>query len=118
MEDADLRDRLLHAGYPFEFVAGAAVDHPPRKFASGRQLARYHESWVYHWYKQGYRTLASPRLLCIITQTRLGAIGRHRLSGDTFRAIGSLTNELAGILVRLPVWERKYRWRFRSPSSP
>jgi len=117
MEDADLRERLVQAGYPFEFVPDAVVDHPPRRSASGRQLARYHESWVYFWYKRGYRRLASPRLLYIITQARLSAIRRHRLNGDTLRAIGSLTNELGGMLLRLPLWEWKYRWRFRSPPS-
>lgn len=115
MEDADLRERLVQAGYPFEFVPSAVVDHPPRRSASGRQLARYHESWVYYWYKRGYRRLASPRLLCIITEARLSAIRRHRLNLDTLRAIGSLTNELGGMLLRLPIWEWKYRWRFRSP---
>ena len=48
MEDADLRERLVHAGHPFEFIPDAVVDHPPRRPASGRQLARYHESWVYY----------------------------------------------------------------------
>jgi GT2 family glycosyltransferase len=114
MEDADLRERLVHAGYSIEFIPGAVVDHPPRRPAPARQLARYHESWVYHWYQRGYRTLASPRLLCIITQARLSAIRRHRLSGDSLRAIGSLSNELARILLHLPLWEYKYRWRFRS----
>lgn len=117
MEDADLRERLVEAGYPFEFVPGAVVDHPPRRLASGRQLARYHESWVYFWYKRGYQRLASPRLLCTITMARLSAIRRHRHKGDTLRAIGSLTNELAGMLLRMPLWEWKYRWRFRAPLS-
>ena len=44
-------------------------------------------------------------------------IRRHRLIGDTLRAIDSLTNELAGMLLRLPLWEWKYRWHFRSPPS-
>ncbi len=117
MEDVDLRERLVQAGYPFEFVPGAAVDHPPRRLPSGRQLARYHESNVYHWYKNGHRGLASTRLLYLITRFRLSTIRRHRLTGDTLRAIGSLTNELGGTLVRLPLWEWKYRWRFRSTPS-
>ncbi|MHB1559262.1 MAG: glycosyltransferase family 2 protein [Isosphaeraceae bacterium] len=117
MEDADLRDRLVNAGYLFEFVPGAVVDHPPRRAASGRRLARYHESWVYHWYKRGYRGLASPRLVRIITEARLGAIRRHRFSYDTLQALGSFANELVGMTVRLPLWEWKYRWRFRSPPS-
>jgi len=117
MEDVDLRERLVQAGYTFEFVPDAAVDHPPRRLPSGRQLARYHESEVYHWYKNGYRTLASTRLLYLITRARLTTIRRHRLSKDTLRAIGSLAYELGGTLVRLPLWEWKYRWRFRSASS-
>jgi GT2 family glycosyltransferase len=117
IEDLDLRERLVQAGYPFEFVPDAAVDHPPRRLPSGRQLARYHESMVCHWYKNGYRRLASTRLLYLITRTRLSNIWRHRLSGDTLRAIGSLTNELVGTLVRLPLWECRYRWRFRSTPS-
>jgi GT2 family glycosyltransferase len=117
MEDADLRERLVHAGYPFEFVPGAVVDHPPRRPASGRQLARYHESWVYHWYKRGHRRLASPRLLHVITLARLEAIWRHRTNRDTLLAIGSFCNELGGLLPRLPLWEWRYRWRFPTPPS-
>jgi GT2 family glycosyltransferase len=115
MEDADFRDRLVHAGYSFEFGPDAIVDHPPRRPASGLQLARQHESWVYYWYKCGYRTLASPRLVCLIVEARLKAIRRHRLSADSLLAIGSLGNELAGMIPRLLLWEWKYRYRFRSP---
>ncbi len=117
MEDVDLRERLVQAGYAFEFVPEATVDHPPRKSQSGWQLARYHESDVYHWYKNGYRRVASTRLLYVITRARLRTILRHRLSGDTVRAIGSLSSELGGTLIRLPLWECKYRWRFRSTTS-
>ena len=115
MEDEDLRERLKRAGYVISFVPRAVVDHPPRRLVPCRQLVRYHESWVYFWYKRGYRTLAAPRLLCIITYARLRAIQRHRRSGETVWAIGSLASELAGLILRLPLWEWKYRWRFRCP---
>jgi 1,2-diacylglycerol 3-alpha-glucosyltransferase len=117
MEDIELRERLVEAGYPFEFVPGAAVDHPPRTIASGRKLARYHESWVYYWYKRGHRELASPGMLYRITATRLAIIKSHGLNRNTLRAIGSLTSELGATLIRVPLWEWKYRWRFRTLSS-
>jgi GT2 family glycosyltransferase len=112
MEDADLRERLVKAGHPFEFVPAAAVDHPPRRWASGWRLARYHESWVYHWYKRGYRTLAAPRVLLVVGRTRLMAIRRYKLSGDSVRAFGSLTAELGGMVLRLPAWEWRHRHRY------
>ena len=112
MEDADLRDRLVKAGHAFEFVPTAVVDHPPRRWAPGRQLARYHESWVYHWYKSGRRALASPRLLHLIARTRLAAICGHRFNADTLQAVGSLAVELGGMSLRMPHWERKYRRQF------
>ena len=117
MEDVDLRERLVQSGYPFGFVPGAVVDHPPRRLPSGRQLARYHESSVYYWYKHGNQKLVSTRILYNITRARFRTIRRHRLGGDTLQAIGSLANELVGTLVRLPLWEWKYRCRFRPPLS-
>ena len=38
------------------------------------------ESWVYHWYKRGYRKFASPRLLHVIARARLNAIWRHKFT--------------------------------------
>jgi GT2 family glycosyltransferase len=114
-EDADLRDRIVASGETFEWVPGAVVDHPPRPWAPGWKLGRYHESWVYHWYKSGRTTIASPRLLVIILQARIAAIRRYRLSFDSVKALGSLVSEVATILTRAPLWEWRYRWRFRSP---
>ena len=118
LEDVDLRERLVQTGYAYEFVPDATVDHPPRRSPSGRQLASYHESDIYHWYKNGYRRLASARLLYLVTRARLTNIRRHPLSGDTLRAIGSLTNELAWTLARLPLWVREWKYRCRFRSTP
>ncbi|HET6576055.1 MAG TPA: glycosyltransferase [Fimbriiglobus sp.] len=112
LEDVDFRERLIRAGHPFEFVPAAVVDHPPRRLPSGWRLARTHESWLYHWYKSERRGLASPRLVRDVAWARAAAILRHPLGADTVRAVGSLTTELAGLLVRLPFWEWKYRRRF------
>ena len=117
MEDVDLRERLVEAGYPFEFVPAAVVDHPPRRMPSGRQLARYQESGVYYWYKHGNQKLVSPRILYNITRSRLSSIQCYQLSGHTLQALGSLASELGWTLVRLPLWEWKYRRQFRSTPS-
>jgi GT2 family glycosyltransferase len=114
MEDVDLRQRLVVAGYPFEFVPEAVVDHPPRRLASGRKLAQQHESWVYYWYKHGNRGVTLPRMLFDITRRRLIRIGQNGLNKNALLAIGSLTNELGATLVRAPLWEWTYRRRFRS----
>ncbi len=115
MEDVDLRERLIRAGHPFEFVPEAVVDHPPRRLSSGWRRARAHESWLYYWYKHGQRGLASLRLLHDLTRIRAAAILRRRFGPDTVRAVGSLTAELTSLLVRLPYWEWKYRRQFLAP---
>jgi GT2 family glycosyltransferase len=112
MEDVDLRERLVRAGYPFEFVPAAVVDHPPRRLRPGWRMVPAHEHWLYYWYKHGRGGLASPRLLWELTRIRAANILGHRFGPDTLRAIGSYTVELSGLLVRLPFWERKYRRRF------
>ena len=60
-------------------------------------------------------TIASPRLLVIILRARIAAIRRYRLSFDSVKAVGSLVSEVATIVTRAPLWEWRYRWRFRSP---
>lgn len=114
MEDADLRDQLVKAGNHFEFVATAIVDHPPRPATPGGRLARYHESWLYHWYKSGHRKFGAPRLIFLIFRTRIANLLQYPLSLDTLRAFGSLSSELFGLLRRAPGWEWKYRSRFLS----
>ena len=118
MEDVDLRERLVRAGHPFEFVPGAVVDHPPRRLPPGWRRVRAHEHWLYYWYKHGRRGLGSPRMLHDLARIRVAAILRDRFGPDTVRAVGSLTAELAGLLVRLPYWEWKYRRLFRTPTAP
>ncbi|MBA4018967.1 MAG: family 2 glycosyl transferase [Pirellula sp.] len=117
MEDADLRDQLVRAGNHYEFVPEAIVDHPPRPTTPGGRLAKYHESWLYHWYKNGHRKLGAPRLILLIFRTRLANALQYPLSLDTLRAFASLTSELWGLLLRTPGWEWKYRRRFLSSSS-
>ena len=112
LEDSDLRERLVKAGCPYTFVEAAIVDHPPRRMAPGRRLGRQHESWVYFWYKRGFRKVAAPRLLDIIVRTRLRAILTHKFGLASLRALGSLIAELCIMVPRLPYWELRYRRRF------
>jgi GT2 family glycosyltransferase len=112
MEDSDLRERLVNAGYSFEFVPAAVVDHPPRPMTPGRRLGRQHESWVYFWYKRGFRKLAAPRLLDIVVTARVKAMFEHKIGVSTLQAMGSLAAELFTLIPRLPYWELRYRRRF------
>jgi GT2 family glycosyltransferase len=118
MEDVDLRERLVREGHHFEFVPEAMVDHPARRLASGRRLARYHESAVYHWYKAGHRRVVAFTVIYRIIYARMSAIRRHRLGGDTLRAVASLLLELGETVLRLPLWEWRYRRRFRPQAGP
>jgi GT2 family glycosyltransferase len=118
LEDSDLCDRLIKAGYHSTFVPAAVVDHPPRRRTPGRRLGPQHESWVYFWYKRGFRKLAAPRLLHIVIKTRVGAILKHKFGFSTIRAIGSFAAELLTMVPRLPYWEMRYRRRFLGQATP
>jgi len=112
MEDVDFRDRLVTAGYLFEFVPTATVDHPPRRMPSGWRLGRSHEAWLYWWYKSRRRQLASPQLLSELIRLRLNHVRKCKFNVHSVRALGSLAAEVGTLLVCLPFWERKYRFQF------
>jgi GT2 family glycosyltransferase len=110
MEDVDFRERVLALGLTFEFVSGALVDHPPRRVAPAWRLARSHESFVYHWYKNDRREFAAFQVLFGIIRFRLFSLWRYKLGIDTLRAICSVAIEFGVTTLLLPSWELKHRW--------
>ena len=109
MEDADLRLRLETSQFVSKFVPSAIVDHPPRPIARARKRAMQHESWMYHWYKNGNKKWGAPRLAWLIFRLRMLTLQKHRFSGHSIVALASFLRELVELTIRLPSWERKYR---------
>ena len=106
LEDADLRDRLLAAGYLIHFVPEASVDHPARMLPWGAELAQMHRATIL------YMTLHPPtRSLPWFLQNqlrfRLSHVIHRRFSRDSLSALGSLVLEL---LVTTWHWRAWNRW--------
>lgn len=106
MEDADLRDRLLHAGHTIEFVPGASVDHPPRQLAWGAKLAAMHRATVL------YMTLHPPVrsyawFFQNLLRARVSRVVHLPLSLDSLAALASVPVELA---VSAWHWREWHRW--------
>jgi GT2 family glycosyltransferase len=108
MEDADLRIRLLKAGYMIRFVAAAEIDHPPRSMAWGTRLARVHESSVLHMVLHG-PVRGLPWYLVNQTRARLSRIVREHKSVDTISALASLPVELTSIAIQWRAWKHRAR---------
>ena len=106
MEDVDMRARILAAGHQIVFVAGASVDHPPRRLPFGLRLARMHQAGVL------FMVLHPPvRSLAWFLQNQLRArvsrVIQLPLSTDSFSALASVPLELAGIAWH---WRGWLRW--------
>jgi len=108
MEDADLRLRLLKAGYMIRFVPSAEIDHPPRALAWGSRLARVHESSVLHMELHG-PVRGLPWYLVNHSRARLSRIVREQKSVDTLSALASLPVELTSIALQWRGWQHRAR---------
>jgi GT2 family glycosyltransferase len=108
MEDADLRVRLLKAGYMIRFVPEAEIDHPPRSLPWGTRLARVHESSVLHMVLHG-PVRGLPWYLVNHSRARLSRIVREQKSVDTITALASLPVELTSIAVQWRGWKQRAR---------
>jgi len=106
MEDADLRDRLLEAGFTTVFVPGASVDHPPRELAWGAKLAQMHRATVL------YMTLHPPVRSYLwffqnLLRARVSTVVHLPWSIDSIIALASLPVELA---VSAWHWREWHQW--------
>lgn len=119
-EDTDLADRLKAAGCTFLFVESAIVDHPPRKLASGIQIAKTQESLVYYWRcKREYRkSFFKLKFLISILKYRLRHIFSCPLSFDYFKAISSLLIEVSYVITHVDAWDRKYLLQNQTNQKP
>lgn len=108
MEDADLRVRLLKAGYMIRFVPTAEIDHPPRPMAWGTKLARVHEASVLHMVLHG-PVRGLPWYVANHTRARLSRIVREQKSVDTISALASLPVELTSIALQWRGWKLRAR---------
>lgn len=113
MEDIDFRERLRERGESVPFVSQAAVDHPPRRQASGYKKGKAYEARVQHWHKKPQKT---PLFISHLQHVKHGLwhIRRFRRSKDTAQALASLLIETVYIAAHLPFWERKYHNRYRT----
>ncbi len=114
MEDEDLRERIVTAGYDITFVADASVDHPPRRLRWGAQLARIHQASML------FMTLHPPmRSLAWYLQNqfraRVSRIVRLPKSLDSLWALASVPVELATIALRWRAWQQWARTTAETP---
>jgi GT2 family glycosyltransferase len=108
LEDVDLRDRIQDAGYIFQFVEKAVVDHPPRKRPWGSKLGATHESFIYYAYKRNHKNI-SLNLLRQILIVRAKTILSHPINLDSFMAMLSLYSELFYVGFKIMDWNKKYK---------
>lgn len=114
LEDADLRDRILAAGQPIDFVPGASVDHPARMLPWGAGLAQMHRVTIL------YMTLHPPtRSLPWFLQNqlrfRISHVIHRPLSLGSISALGSVVAEL---LVTAWHWRAWSEWARRVAARP
>jgi GT2 family glycosyltransferase len=117
MEDTDFRERLKGAGIPFAWVPDAIVDHPPKWRPTGARSGAAAECEVLYWYKHGRPGSAARYLLPYIFKCRVRVMLRQRFGKETFRALGSLAQELGHVARHIRVWDAKYRARYQSRPS-
>ena len=115
MEDQDLRERLLAAGFRTAFVRDAVVNHPPRRLPNGARLGTYRESDVRYMYKHGAKRPVWPLLMRKIARHKLNVIRDTPKSFDTLIAYGSLARELLYTARHVRAWEAKYAAEFPGP---
>jgi GT2 family glycosyltransferase len=107
MEDVDFRERLRDAGIAFPFVESAIVDHPPRRIARGRDLARTHECYFIYCRKRGTR-LRFASMFWMVVVARLKSIKHYRLSRDSLKALWYLGEEVFTLAIKFPQWVRRH----------
>ncbi|HYO07471.1 MAG TPA: glycosyltransferase [Tepidisphaeraceae bacterium] len=108
-EDLEFGDRAKSAGYRCQFIAGAAVDHPPRPRPPGRKDGMRWESRVLLWYKQGHVGSPWSWLPVHLAKVRLARILAQPAGWHSAVALGSFASELTHVLAHLSRWERKHR---------
>lgn len=115
MEDQDLRERLRWMGVTTVWVPDAHVEHPPRRQPSGRKLGLLRIAEVRYLYKHGAPRPVARRLLRGIASLRLGIIRSLPWSGDSWRALRSLVEELRAVWTHAADWERAAAAEFTVP---
>jgi GT2 family glycosyltransferase len=119
MEDVAFRHRLNQSGEQFLFVAGAAVNHPPRRRTSFKARIPIHESHFIYYYKYLGRSPSRGQLVIEGLRGTLETIRTRPKSIDSVVALGSVCLELCGILRRWSAWDHKYRVLAKAgPMSP
>jgi GT2 family glycosyltransferase len=106
MEDTDLRVRLESAGARRAFIAGAVVNHPPRRQPNGERLGAYRESEVRFYVKHHGHLESRAALLARLVRYRLGVIRDTPKSADTFAALWSMIREASHVARHIGRWER------------
>lgn len=104
LEDNDLLKRLLANNFTVVFNDKARVYHPPRRIASAKKLAKYHESWMYFYDKFG-ETKTIKDLLFTITKTRLNSIRCNPKGLSSIKAFFYLFEELFYTIIYSRKWK-------------
>ena len=107
MEDVDFRERLKTAGFEFPFVAGAVVDHPPRRMPSPTRRVELDESIYWHHARKG-APLSLGRMARDKVRFRLREILAAPKGADSIRAVGALVAELVALRRLYATWQQKY----------
>jgi GT2 family glycosyltransferase len=108
MEDTEFRERLRKRGIPFQFVATAVVDHPPRKVSLSARTGAQWESLVYYWRRKEGRSTFKVDLYKNILIPRVRAIFAYPFSWETLQAMLALLQELTHVTWNLNQWDDKY----------
>ncbi len=106
-EDIDLHVRLVEAGHPPRFVAGAAVDHPPRPKKFGARAGADWQSHVYLRAKHPHLAMPTSGLAAEVFKARVGELWRAPVTPATAVAAGSLLVEALYVLLKSPAWRRE-----------
>lgn len=111
LEDVAFRDRLRAEGCTIQFVAGATVDHPPRRLAGPKSLARHAESYFIYNYRYLKRTPSARAFFSEFLRHRVRSVLRHRLGPDSMRAMWATCVEGVCIASQWRNWDAKWRAR-------
>ncbi|MBW4488035.1 MAG: glycosyltransferase [Trichocoleus desertorum ATA4-8-CV12] len=108
MEDVDLRDRIQLAGYMFNFIENAVVEHPVKKFLLNNKIGKLHECEIYYWHRKRKQKFRKSLFLFQLIKVRVRTILRFSLSWDSVIAVASLMLEILYVLRKLSYWYQKY----------
>jgi GT2 family glycosyltransferase len=109
LEDVVLREQLKAAGVAIQFVPGASVDHPPRRIPSAAARVPIHESDFIYQYKYLKRRPSMARFVRDHLRHYARIVVERPKSIDSLIAIGSVLQEIGGVLRRWRAWDAKYR---------